>query len=172
MMMNSDFEAATIRNGLDVDVILRRRGLPILDHLNAAERRTVETYSAIFEAVAAGGAVMPRDRLAGGGGGGPSGPSREGRQSRAVDQAAFLRAMGAAISARPVLVFGKRNPVEVGPLRFWHSFTVDGLSVRGALERFGVKRGPIVNAAVVAEVKAMAAAVAAAAAVTRNPLAE
>lgn len=171
-MNQTGFEAATIRNGLDVDVILRRQGLPILDHLNHAERKAVEAYAALFEAVAAGGAVLPRDRLAGGGGGGPSGPSREGRQSRAVDQAAALRLMGQAISSRPVLAFGKRNPVEVAPLSFWHSFTVDGLSVRAALARFGVKRGPIVNAAAVAEVKAMAAAAAAAMARTRNPLAE
>lgn len=166
------FEAAFVRNGQDVDVILRRRGLAILDHLTRAERVAVETYAATFEAVAAGGVTMPRDSLSAGSGGGAGGPSREGRQSQVVDQAAFLRRMTDAIRSRPALVFGKRNPVEVAALRFWHSFAVDGLSVRGALDRFGVKRGPIVNAAVVAEVKAMAAAVLDAMAGGRNPMAE
>lgn len=171
-MMNSDFEAATIRNGLDVDVILRRRGVPILDHLTHAERRAVETYGAIFEAVAAGGAVMPRDRLAGGGGGGPSGPSREGRQSRAVDQAAFLRRMEAVIAARGVLVFGQKNPVEVDALAFWRAFAVDGLSVRAVVARIGLRRGRHAVAAVVGEIKAMSGLVASAIGQGRDPMAE
>lgn len=160
----SRFEAAFIRNGKDVELILRRKsGLAILEHLNAAERVAVETYGATFEAVAAGGVSMPRDGLSAklaGGSGGAGGPSREGRQSRAVDQAAFLRRMAAAITARrAVVAFGKRNPVHVGALTFWHAFAVDGLPVNRALERFGVKRGPITNASTVSEVKAMAAAV-------------
>lgn len=162
-MMNrfdgAGFEAAIIRDGAALHVGLRRRGPPILDHLTRAERQAVEIYAGAFEAVAAGGATMPRDSLAAGSGGGSAGASREGRQAHVLDQAAFLRRLSAAISARPVLVFGKRNPVEVGPLRFWHSFVVDGLSVRAALDRFGVKRGPLVNAAVLAEVRAMVAAV-------------
>lgn len=180
-MMNpndaSQFEAAFVRNGAALDVILRRRsGLAILDHLSAAERVAVETYGATFEAVAAGGVSMPRDGLSAklaGGSGGAGGPSREGRQSRVVDQAAFLRRMAAAIKARgAVVAFGKRNPVEVGALTFWHSFAVDGLSVRGALDRFGVKRGPVVNAATVAEIKAMAAAVLDAMGEGGNPMAD
>lgn len=166
------FETAVVRNGLDVAVMLRRRGLPICDHLAPAERQAVETYAAIFEAVAAGGATMPRDTLAGAGGGAAGGPSREGRQSQVVDQAAFLRRMATAVSAQGVLVFGKRKPVEVPALVFWHSFVVDGLSVRAALDRFKVKRGPITNAAVLAQVQAMAAAVLDAMGAGRNPLAE
>lgn len=153
------FEAAIIRDGATVHVGLRRCGQPILDHLTRAERQAIEVYAGAFEAVAAGGATMPRDSLTAGSGGGSRGASREGRQAGVMDQAAFLRRLSAAVSARPVLVFGKRNPVEVGPLRFWHSFVIDGLSVRAALERFGVKRGPVANAAVLAEVRAMAAAV-------------
>lgn len=171
------FEAAFVRNGADVDVILRRRsGLAILDHLTPAERVAVETYGATFEAVAAGGVSMPRDGLSAklaGGSGGAGGPSREGRQSRAVDQAAFLRRMAAGVTSRGrVVAFGKRNPVEVGALTFWHAFAVDGLSVRSALDRFGVKRGPIVNNATVSEVKAMAAAVLAAMGKGGNPMAQ
>lgn len=168
----SNFEAAIVRNGLDVEVLLKRKGLPICEHLTPAERKAVEVYAAIYEAVAAGGAVLPRDTLSGATGGGSGGPSREGRQSRAVDQAAFLRRMASAVKARGVLAFGKRKPVEVPALVFWHSFTRDGLSVRAGLERFGVKRGPVVNAAVVSEVKTMAAAVLDAMAAGRNPLAE
>lgn len=167
------FEPAFVRDGADLDLILKRRGLPVLDHLDAAERKAVETYSATFEAVAAGGATMPRDSLsAGGGSGGAKGPSREGRQSQVVDQAAFLRRMSDAIRSQPDLVFGKRQPVEVKALSFWHAFTVDELSVRAALARFGVKRGPVANAATVAEIKRMAALVLDAMAAGKNPLAE
>lgn len=166
------FEPAFVRNGADVDLILRRRGLPVLDHLDGAERKAVETYAAVFEAVAAGGATMPRDSLSAGSGGGARSPSREGRQSQVVDQAAFLRRMASAIQSQPVLAFGKRQPVEVPPVTFWHAFAVDGLSVRGALTRWGIKRGPLVNAAVVAEVRRMAGLVLSAMAEGRNPLAE
>jgi len=162
-----------IRDGQDVDVILRRRGAPILDHLTRAERVAAETYAATFEAVASGGAVMPRDSLsAGGGGGAAGGPSREGRQSRVVDQAAFLRRMGEPLKARPLLVFGKRKPVEVAPFTIWHWFTVDEAHVKTVLLRCGVKDGrglAPATAAVLSEVRAMAAQVLDAMGTGENP---
>lgn len=172
MLNNSgraDFEAAIIRDGMTVEVVLRRRGLPILDHLTQAERKAVETYAAVFEAVASGGVTMPRGSLALGAGGGFSGLSREGRQSQVVDQAAFLRRLSGAIRSRPVLVFGKRKPIKIGPLEFWHSFAVDGLSVRAMLDRFKVNHGPVARAAVVAEIRAMVATVQEAIANGRDP---
>lgn len=172
MMNNFDragFEAAMVRNGQEVDMILRRRSAPIMDHLTPTERKAVDAYGAIYEAVSAGGATPPRNML---NSGGPAGPSSEGRQSRAVDQAAFLRAMAKAVAARPDLSFGKRNPVVVPSLTFWHLFAINELSVSAAMRRIGLKRGPIANAAVIGEVRAICAAVLDAMAQSRDPLAE
>lgn len=172
--LNSGFEAAMVRNGQDVDMVLRRRSAPALDHLTPAERKALEVYGAVHEAVSAGGAVMPVDSLspgAAGGSGASGGASREGRQARAVDQAAFLRRMSSAVSARPDLAFGRRAPVVVSSLRFWHLFAVDELPVSGAMRRIGLKRGPIANAAVIRELKAICAAVLDAMAEGRDPLA-
>jgi hypothetical protein len=156
------FEAAIIRDGAAVHVGLRRCGPPILDHLTLAERRAVEIYAGAFEAVAAGGATMPRNSLVVGSSGGSRGASREGRQAHVLEQAAFLRHMAAAVRSRPDLVFGKRKPVTITALSIWHGFVVDGLHVKGMLTRCGVKDGRALapaTAALLSEVRAQAAAV-------------
>ena len=76
----SNFEATPIRDGAQVEFVMRRRGPKILDHVTPRARKAVLTYAATAEAVLAGGARGPSDMLTGGCTGGA--PSREGRGPR------------------------------------------------------------------------------------------
>lgn len=131
----SNFEAATIREGSRVDVVFRRRGPVILDRLTPPARQAVETYTATAEAVAAGGATMPRDSLAGAGCQGGT-PSKDGRQAGVVDQVAFLRRMEAAVGQEAIMV-GRRDPLPVRPLDLWRAVCLGDV----AMEAFLRKRG-------------------------------
>jgi hypothetical protein len=134
----SQFEAATIRTGSRVDVVLRRKGPDILTRLDPATRQTVATYIATAEVIMAGGAVMPRDSLSAGSPGGSPG-SREGRQSSMVDQVRFLRTMEDAVAIEAIQV-GTRDPVSLPALDVWRAVCLGDAPAARILSRTGLKR--------------------------------
>ncbi len=124
----TNFEAATIRDGHQVNVVYRRRGPAILTRLSPAARHAVETYTATAEAVLSGGASSPRDsltrsaRTSGG-------PASEGRQAGFVDQVAFLRRMEAAVGHDPIILREKPR-VVADPLDLWRRVCLGDMSMK------------------------------------------
>ncbi len=132
----SYFEAAIIKDGGLVNVVLRRRGLPIMDRLDPTTRWSVEVYTNVAEGVMAGGATMPSDTLSGGCTGGQ--PSKEGRQASVLDQVRFLRHMETAVAGVQVTV-GRASPVKVDPLHLWRRVCLGDVSMARYLRGLGLK---------------------------------
>ncbi len=133
----ANFEAATIHDGFQSEVVLRRTGGPvILGTLPAASRQAVATYTATAQAVIAGGASMPRDALTAGCSGGA--PSREGRQAVALDQVRFLKKMESAVGTDPVMI-GRRNPTPIKPLDLWRAVCLSEMAMERYLAKMGLK---------------------------------
>lgn len=133
----SQFEAAPIIDAGQVEVVLRRRGPAILQHLSLTDRYAVATYTVAAEAVMAGGASVPRDNLTGGCSSGA--PSNDGPQARAVDQVAFLRLMEAAVNVRRVFQVGKCPAVDVHTLDLWRKVCVGDMSMERYLAKMSLK---------------------------------
>lgn len=132
----SNFEAATIQDGREVSVVMRRRQPPIRNRLPYSLRQAMDTYSATAEAILAGGASTPRDTLAGGCQGGA--PAREGRQAVALDQVRFLRRIEDAV-AKDTITVGKSDPVLVPALDLWRAVCLGGATMQSFLARRGLK---------------------------------
>ena len=135
----TNFEAATIRDGHQVNVVYRRRGPAILTRLSPAARHAVETYTATAEAVLSGGASSPRDSLTRSART-FSGPASEGRQAGFVDQVAFLRRMEAAVGHDPIILRDKPR-VTADPLDLWRQVCLADMSIKAYLtQRKGLAR--------------------------------
>lgn len=163
----SNFEATPIRDGRRVEVVLRRRGgPPILTQLTPQARQAVETYTAVAEAVLAGGASAPRDNLTGGCSAGA--PSRDGRQAMALDQVTFLRKMEAAVAQEEIQV-GRRDPLTVPALDLWRRVCLADMTMAHFLARRGLKPAKSRMADLNAGFAAAAERVADAIGATRSP---
>ncbi len=157
-----NFEAATIRDGHQVNVVYRRRGPAILTRLSPAARHAVETYTATAEAVMSGGAATPRDSLTRSSTS-SGGVASEGRQAGFVDQVTFLRKIEAAVGSDPILLRAKPR-VEFAPLDLWRRVCLGDISMKSYLmDRKGLaiseKRMKTVKAAFLASCDRVADAI-------------